>query len=87
MTKPTVVDVTPTVLNLRQYKLSKIFVKDLAVMIELVQAQIKDLESYRRYKPVQRILATLNDELSTLKAHQTKCIDIVKNKGKVKSDG
>lgn len=73
--------------NLRQYKLSKLFVADLCVIIKDVQVSITTLSKFKHYKPVKRILDTLNKELETLKLHEIECKKIVNNKGQVKAEG
>ena len=72
------------IFHARQYKLSKIFSKDLIVIIKYTENIIKDLTPYSRYKSVQRILDVSRKELETLKNHKIECDKVVTNKGQIK---
>jgi hypothetical protein len=73
--------------NLRQYRLSKLFVADLCVIIKDVQVSINTLSKFKHYKPVKQILDTLNTEMEKLKLHEIECKKIVNSKGQVKAEG
>jgi hypothetical protein len=74
------------VFNARNYKLSKIYIKDLDVIIAETQRAINGLAPYARYKSVGRLLRQLKEELAIQKTHKNNCDVIVKAKGAVAID-
>lgn len=73
--------------NARNYKLSKIYIRDLEVIIAETERAIRNLSPYVRYKSVGRIVSQLNEELAVQKTHLQNCKTIVQSKGAVIKDG
>ncbi len=69
--------------SIKDYKNAQIFVRDLDLLIVQTESAIKWYKDFARYRPVQKILYTLEEELGILKAHRSKCNKIIENKGKV----
>ena len=72
---------------MRNYKLAKVFSKDLETIVREVELSIAKLSPYVRYKPVAKVLGTLKNELIVLKIHQKECSNIVTTKGQVRPEG
>lgn len=70
-------------LDLKNYKLSKIVLKDLPVVLSHVELAIKQLTPYSTYKAVGRCLASLKDEREIIKGHIQAYKEIAKKRGKV----
>ena len=73
----------PIVHSIKDYKMALIFVKDLNNLIEQTEKTIAYYKQYRKYRPVQRILYTLEEECDILRAHLTKCTKIIETRGQV----
>lgn len=71
------------ILSLKDYKLAKIYTKDLAVIIKNIESSAKTLIPYLRYKPVQHVLKEMKKAQTVLETHQDKYLKLVKNKGRV----
>jgi len=72
------------ILNLKNYKLAKIFKNDITKILEHVNQSIINLTPYIKYKPVVKMLAELRDQKSMLEAHLKNCNKIISDKGQVK---
>jgi hypothetical protein len=70
-----------TVNNLRKYKLSKILVRDLAVLVEFFDQAEAGLKPYIRYKPVAKVVREMRAGRVVLEAHLEEARQVVKAKG------
>lgn len=73
-----------TLLDLKNFKLSKIVCNDLPVALANVEAAIRTLEPYKRYKSVANCLRVLQAERETIKTHLEQFEKIKKSKGEVR---
>lgn len=72
--------------NLKNYKLARIFVKDLEVIIKQLETTVSHLAPYGKYKAVGRILKEIKDNKAVLQSHYASCKQIVNTKGEVKEE-
>jgi len=72
-----------TVLNLRDFKLAKIYVKDIEDIIKLIDASAKQLIPYVRYKPISKILTEMRANRSILESHLRKYKRLIESKGRM----
>jgi len=71
-------------LNLKNYKLAKVYAKDITEILKRLDTTENQLKKYSNFKPVSRILSSIRDERAVLIAHKVKFEHIVKTKGQVK---
>jgi len=71
------------ILDARKYKLSKIFTKDLDLILQYINLSIKGLERYKQYLPAQKILYVLKEEKLFCELQLKKYEKIKKDKGKI----
>lgn len=71
-------------LNLKNYKLAKLYAKDIVEILKKFDAVESQLKKYANFKPVSRVLSAIRDERAVLIAHRVKFDLIVKTKGQVK---
>lgn len=70
------------ILDLKEYKLAKIFCGDLAKVIPRVEASLLVLKPYARYSQVQSIIAVMETRLGILQAQYNKYKKVLDSKGK-----
>ena len=73
--------------SLQKLKAMKIVKKDLDLLVKTVELNIKGLNNYKHYKPINRILEVLQEEEKVLKFHLDKVNEILKQKGMVDEKG
>jgi hypothetical protein len=67
--------------NASKYRAAKILIKDLPLVIELLQKQQKELVKFKRYVLVQDLLTKLGETQMELILRYSQCEKILKSKG------
>ena len=70
-------------LDLRLYKLAKIFVKDLPEIIKRIDTSLAALEPFQRYKPVALCLIILRAQKGVLQFELGNYSKLLKEKGNI----
>lgn len=66
--------------DLKKYQLSKYLVKDLTHIVKILSQCQNDLMSYKKYKPILKIINNIEENKGILKHHLKKQREILKNK-------
>lgn len=72
-----------TVLNLKDYKLAKVFAKDLREVEKRIEASIKSLEPYSKYKPIATLIGQHRATKAVIEGHLAKYEKMIRSKGRV----
>jgi hypothetical protein len=70
------------VMDMKAYKLARVFAKDMEKIIPRLQAAILFLKPYERYSQVAPVIAEMEQRLVILQAQYKRYSAIVKSKGK-----
>lgn len=70
--------------DLKAYKLSHIYLKDLEYLINKLEIDIQQMNKYSKYTSVQRILHVIIEELGYMQANRDKCKRLIATKGQIK---
>jgi len=76
-----------TVNDLSEYRKAKIIIKDLDVILKIINLSISALHHYSKYAPVNLIISTLQTNKTLLEIHYNKYKRIVETKGKMNHTG
>lgn len=68
--------------DFKRLKFSRLVCRDLAKSLEVIDSTIKELEKFKVYKPVARVLMSLKEERHIINVYYEKYREIRRKKGK-----
>ncbi len=72
--------------DLKAYKLSQVYLKDLLYLITEIELEIEKINKYNKYTSVKRILNVMNEELDSMRANRDKCRRLISTKGQIREE-
>jgi hypothetical protein len=72
--------------NMKNFKLARVFAKDIEIIIKQLDDTTIKLAPYGKYRAVGRVLKEIKDNKAILQSHYTSCKQIVASKGEVKEN-